>query len=321
MMLDFVSLSENCQGAIQTLSTEQQGLHMNSTVSPFNATKRIDGKGCADQIIASIADRVATLGIQPGLAVILVGADSASQTYVNSKSKRAKECGFHSAQYDLPEDTSEVALLELIEQLNVDDQIHGILVQLPLPDQIDPEKVIQAIDPTKDVDGFHFNNAGRLQAGALDQALIPCTPLGCLHLIHQELGQDLRGKHVVVVGRSNIVGKPVASLLLQQDCTVTTVHSGTVNPEQICRLADILIVAVGVPQLVKADWVKPGAVVIDVGINYVEDSSGKGRLIGDVHFDAVVEKAAAITPVPGGVGPMTIAMLMQNTLLVAERTL
>ena len=292
---------------------------MNSTLSSPNAAKRIDGKSCADQIIGVIADKVATLGVRPGLAVILVGADSASQTYVNSKSKRAKECGFHSAQYDLPEDTSEVALLALIEQLNVDDQIHGILVQLPLPDQIDPEKVIQAIAPTKDVDGFHFNNAGRLQAGALEQALIPCTPLGCLHLIQQELGPELRGKHVVVVGRSNIVGKPVASLLLQHDCTVTVVHSGTVNPEQVCQLADILIVAVGVPQLVKASWVKPGALVIDVGINYVENSEGKGRLVGDVDYDEVAKKAAAITPVPGGVGPMTIAMLMQNTLLVAER--
>lgn len=293
---------------------------MNGSISPTNVSaNRIDGKASADQIIATIASRVSELGIKPGLAVILVGADSASQTYVNSKSKRAKECGFHSSQFNLPQDTSETALLELIEQLNTDDQIHGILVQLPLPDQIDPEKVIQMIDPQKDVDGFHFNNAGRLMSGALDQALIPCTPLGCLHLIQQTLGSDLRGKHVVVVGRSNIVGKPVASLLLQQNCTVTVVHSGTVNPEEICQLADILVVAVGVPQLVNAKWVKAGAVVIDVGINYVEDTDGKGRLVGDVDYTSVAHQAFAITPVPGGVGPMTIAMLMQNTLTVAER--
>lgn len=292
---------------------------MNTQSSIPDQPQLLDGKVASAQIIADIRTQVANAGIQPGLAVVLVGEDPASQVYVNSKSKRAEECGFYSQQHTLSEQCSEQELLTLIRQLNEDPAIHGILVQLPLPRHIDPDVVIQAIDPDKDVDGFHYLNVGRLGTGAVDTALVPCTPLGCMHMAKAALGDNLRGKHAVIVGRSNIVGKPVANLLLQESCTVSIVHSGTPNPEQICQLADILVVAVGVPQLVKSDWVKEGAVVIDVGINRIETPEGGNRLVGDVDFDDVQAKTAAITPVPGGVGPMTIAMLMQNTLTSALR--
>nr|WP_298139075.1 bifunctional methylenetetrahydrofolate dehydrogenase/methenyltetrahydrofolate cyclohydrolase FolD [uncultured Pseudomonas sp.] len=293
---------------------------MKTAPSFFTDTPRtIDGKAAAAAVIAEVKASVDAEGLRPGLAVILVGKDPASAVYVRNKSRRAEECGFLSRQYDLAAETSEQQLLELIARLNGEPDIHGILVQLPLPAQIDAQKVIQAIHPLKDVDGFHHVNVGHLATGALKDALIPCTPLGALQLIQMQLGENLRGKHAVVIGRSNIVGKPMASLLLQHDCTVTIVHSRTLSPQAICRQADIVVAAVGVPGLVKADWVKPGALVIDVGINRVDDPEGGTRLVGDVDFDAVSPLASAITPVPGGVGPMTIAMLMHNTLRAARR--
>lgn len=280
----------------------------------------LDGKATAAEIITTVKAEVETMSIQPGLAVILVGSDPASSVYVRNKGLRAKECGFHSEQFDMPEDTTEATLLAKIDELNNDKRIHGILVQLPLPKQIDPDKVIQAIAPHKDVDGFHYENVGRLSTGAMDTAMVACTPLGCIHLIKKALGNNLSGKHAVIVGRSNIVGKPVANLLLQENCTISVLHSRTQNPEAICSTADIVVAAVGVPELVKASWVKEGAVVIDVGINRVTDTDGNSKLVGDVDFADVETKAASITPVPGGVGPMTIAMLMQNTLTAAKRT-
>lgn len=280
----------------------------------------LDGKATAAEIITTVKAEVETMSIQPGLAVILVGSDPASSVYVRNKGLRAKECGFHSEQFDMPEDTTEATLLAKIDELNNDERIHGILVQLPLPKQIDPDKVIQAIAPHKDVDGFHYENVGRLSTGAMDTAMVACTPLGCIHLIKKALGNNLSGKHAVIVGRSNIVGKPVANLLLQENCTISVLHSRTQNPEAICSTADIVVAAVGVPELVKASWVKEGAVVIDVGINRVTDTDGNSKLVGDVDFADVEAKAASITPVPGGVGPMTIAMLMQNTLTAAKRT-
>lgn len=280
----------------------------------------LDGKATAAEIITTVKAEVETMSIQPGLAVILVGSDPASSVYVRNKGLRAKECGFHSEQFDMPEDTTEATLLAKIDELNNDERIHGILVQLPLPKQIDPDKVIQAIAPHKDVDGFHYENVGRLSTGAMDTAMVACTPLGCIHLIKKALGNNLSGKHAVIVGRSNIVGKPVANLLLQENCTISVLHSRTQNPEAICSTADIVVAAVGVPELVKASWVKEGAVVIDVGINRVTDTDGNNKLVGDVDFADVEAKAASITPVPGGVGPMTIAMLMQNTLTAAKRT-
>lgn len=280
----------------------------------------LDGKATSAEVIETVKAEVATLDFQPGLAVVLVGSDPASSVYVKNKGLRAKECGFHSEQFDMPEDTTEAELLAKIDALNNDDNIHGILVQLPLPKQIDPDKVIQAISPAKDVDGFHYENVGRLATGAVDSALVACTPLGSIHLIKKALGNNLSGKHAVIVGRSNIVGKPVANLLLQENCTISILHSRTPNPEALCSQADIVVAAVGVPKLVKANWVKEGAVVIDVGINRITDeTTGKNRLVGDVDFDEVAPKAASITPVPGGVGPMTIAMLMQNTLTAAKR--
>lgn len=280
----------------------------------------IDGREVAAELLAAIKNQVRQQRLKPGLAVILVGSDPASGVYVRNKGRRAEECGFLSRQYDLPEATSDTELLELIEQLNADPDIHGILVQLPLPRQIDPHRVIQAIEPAKDVDGFHYLNIGQLSAGNRDRALVPCTPLGCLHLIRQQLGGSLSGKHAVVVGRSNIVGKPMASLLLQADCTVSVLHSRSQDPEKLCRQADIVVAAVGIAGLVKSSWIKPGAIVIDVGINRVEQADGTTRLVGDVDFDDVYPLAAAITPVPGGVGPMTIAMLMHNTLESALRS-
>lgn len=291
------------------------------TVPSFStdSSRLIDGKAAAAAVVEGVRQAVADSGVRPGLAVVLVGSDPASTVYVRNKGRQAEACGFLSHQHSLPAETTEAELLGLIADLNDDADIHGILVQLPLPEQIDAYRVIQAIDPRKDVDGFHYLNVGHLTAGAMDQALVPCTPLGALHLIHQALGCDLRGKHAVVVGRSNIVGKPMASLLLQQDCSVTIVHSHTQDPAALCRQADIVVAAVGVPGLVGADWIKPGAVVIDVGINRVATDDGGSRLVGDVDFDAVAPVAAALTPVPGGVGPMTIAFLMQNTLKACLR--
>ncbi|WP_024304312.1 bifunctional 5,10-methylenetetrahydrofolate dehydrogenase/5,10-methenyltetrahydrofolate cyclohydrolase [Pseudogulbenkiania sp. MAI-1] len=292
-------------------------------IAPSSFTNQpclIDGKAAAQEVVAAVKAAVEQEGLRPGLAVILVGDDPASAVYVRNKSRRAEECGFLSQQFSLPADTREEALLQLIARLNGDPAVHGILVQLPLPGHIDAHKVIQAIDPRKDVDGFHYENVGHLATGGLTEALVPCTPLGALFLIKQVLGESLRGLHAVVIGRSNIVGKPMASLLLQHDCTVTIVHSRTLSPEAVCRQADIVVAAVGVPGLVKADWVKPGAVVIDVGINRIDQPGGDTRLVGDVDFDGVKTVASAITPVPGGVGPMTIAMLMQNTLNAARRS-
>ncbi|MEX3789477.1 bifunctional 5,10-methylenetetrahydrofolate dehydrogenase/5,10-methenyltetrahydrofolate cyclohydrolase [Paraburkholderia sp. BR14374] len=280
----------------------------------------IDGVAAASNVVESIKAKVQAEKLRPGLAVVLVGRDPASSVYVRNKKRRAEECGFLSRQYDLPEATREVELLALIRDLNRDPEIHGILVQLPLPPQINPNAVIEAIAPNKDVDGFHYSNAGRLGTGDIEQAIVPCTPLGCLHLLKQVLGDGLRGKHAVVIGRSNIVGKPMANLLMHNDCTVTIVHSRTVEPQNICRQADIVVAAVGIPKLVKADWIKEGAVAIDVGINRVTRTNGESGLVGDIDYDNVLPLTTAITPVPGGVGPMTIAMLMLNTLNAAARS-
>lgn len=286
----------------------------------------IDGKLIADDVVASVkrltADLVAGGAPAPGLAVVIVGEDPASQVYVSSKGKKAKECGFLSFQHTLPANTSEAKLLELIASLNADPAIDGILVQLPLPAHIDSGKVIQTIAPDKDVDGFHFVNVGKLGTGELETAFVPCTPAGSMLLIERVRGKDLSGLTAVVVGRSNIVGKPMANLLLAANCTVTVAHSRTKDLPSICRTADILVAAVGRPEMVRGDWVKPGATVIDVGINRVaapEKGEGKSRLVGDVAFDEAAKVAGAITPVPGGVGPMTIALLMANTLVSAYR--
>lgn len=275
----------------------------------------IDGKAFAQNLRATIAEQTATLEkmhqIRPGLAVVLVGEDPASQVYVRNKEKFAIECGFKSETFRLPAETTQVELLKLIETLNADTTIHGILVQLPLPKHLNEEEVLYAINPLKDVDGFHPINIGQLSIGK--PYLIPCTPLGSLLLLQDKLGKDLSGKHAVIVGRSNIVGKPMMQLLLSQNCTVTIAHSRTKDVASLCREADIVVAAVGVPKLVKGDWIKPGAAVIDVGINRIEED-GKMRLVGDVDFDEAVKNAGFITPVPGGVGPMTIACLLRNTL-------
>ena len=284
----------------------------------------IDGKLVAEDVVQTVkrltADLVAKGNPAPGLAVVIVGEDPASQVYVSSKGKKAKECGFLSVQHTLPADTSEATLLKLIGDLNVDSAIDGILVQLPLPGHIDSGKVIQTIAPEKDVDGFNFINVGKLGTGELETAFVPCTPAGSMLLIERVRGKDLSGLTAVVVGRSNIVGKPMANLLLAANCTVTIAHSRTRDLPALARTADILVAAVGRPEMVKGDWVKPGATVIDVGINRVpapEKGEGKYRLVGDVAFDEAAKAAGAITPVPGGVGPMTIALLMANTLVSA----
>jgi methylenetetrahydrofolate dehydrogenase (NADP+)/methenyltetrahydrofolate cyclohydrolase len=281
----------------------------------------IDGKAVAADIVAKVKTLAPQLaqqaGVKPGLAVVIVGTDPASQVYVASKSRTAKECGFHSEQHELEEQTSQADLLALIDRLNNDPAIHGILVQLPLPSHIDSGSVIQAIAPEKDVDGFSYVNVGKLGAGELATALVPCTPAGSMILIHRVAGKDLSGLNAVVVGRSNIVGKPMANLLLAANATVTVAHSRTRDLAAICRNADILVAAVGRAHMIKGDWVKPGAIVIDVGINRIdapEKGEGKSRLVGDVDYDGAAAVAGAITPVPGGVGPMTIAMLMANTL-------
>lgn len=275
--------------------------------------KRIDGKAFAEKLRHKIGVQVDILRAQnkpqPGLATILVGEDPASQVYVRSKNKQTKALGMRSFHHQLSVDTTQDDLLALVQELNRDPQVNGILVQLPLPKHIDAMQVINAIDPAKDVDGFHVQNVGKLSIGA--PGLVSCTPLGCVMLLQDTVG-DLSGKHAVIVGRSNIVGKPLAALLLQQNCTVTIAHSRTQDLPNICRQADILVAAVGRANMIQGDWIKKNAVVIDVGINRVE-VKGRSRLVGDVDFDAASKNASAITPVPGGVGPMTIACLLHNT--------
>lgn len=291
----------------------------------MTVAKRIDGKAKAAALAASITEETAALlkehGIKPGLAVVIIGEDPASQVYVRNKKRTAESCGFHSVQHTLPADASQPDVLKLIDELNNDAAIHGILVQLPLPGHLDELVITQAITPSKDVDGFHFVNIGKLTAGRTSDAFVPCTPAGCMLMIEDELGPDLSGKNAVVIGRSNIVGKPMASLLLQANATVTVTHSRTKDLPKVVAAADIIVAAVGRPDMVKADWVKPGAVIIDVGINRVEkviDGEKKMGLTGDVDYDDVSSVAAAVTPVPGGVGPMTITMLMANTLRSAR---
>ncbi|MCK0198671.1 bifunctional methylenetetrahydrofolate dehydrogenase/methenyltetrahydrofolate cyclohydrolase FolD [Ancylobacter sp. 6x-1] len=283
-------------------------------------TAIIDGKAFAEGLRARLKGEVAAYtaahGTPPGLAVVLVGSDPASSVYVRNKAKQTVEVGMASFEHLLPESAREDEVLALLADLNADPAVNGILVQLPLPAHIDTQKVLAAIDPTKDVDGFHVVNAGRLAVG-LD-ALVPCTPLGCVMLLKDRLG-SLAGLKAVVVGRSNIVGKPIAQLLLREDCTVTIAHSRTKDLPAECRQADILIAAVGRPEMIRGDWIKPGASVIDVGINRVSGADGKSRLVGDVAFAEAQGIAGAITPVPGGVGPMTIACLLQNTLTAATR--
>lgn len=280
----------------------------------------IDGAAVAARLRQSIRERVTTLtsrhGRAPGLAVVLVGQDPASQVYVRNKGKATIEVGMHSIEHHLDASTSESELLTLVSRLNNDPLVDGILVQLPLPSHIDSQRVLLAIDPDKDVDGFHPINAGRLMTG--QDGLVPCTPSGCMLLLKEAL-PSLAGMHAVVVGRSNIVGKPVAQLLLQADCTVTIAHSRTRDLPAMCRTADILVAAVGRPEMIKGEWIKTGAVVIDVGINRIATADGKTRLVGDVATQEALPHARAITPVPGGVGPMTIACLLNNTLTAFER--
>ena len=278
----------------------------------------IDGKAFAATVRARVAEHVSRLAsedITPGLAVVLVGEDPASQVYVRNKGKQTVEVGMASFEHKLDVNTSEANLLALIERLNADPAVHGILCQLPVPDHIDADKVLAAIDPAKDVDGFHISNVGLLATG--QKAMVPCTPLGCLMMLRERHG-SLSGMNAVVVGRSNIVGKPMAQLLLRDSATVTIAHSRTRDIEALCRTADILIAAVGRPQMITGDWIKPGATVIDVGINRVPNGE-KTRLVGDVDFASAVEVAGAITPVPGGVGPMTIACLLANTVTACCR--
>lgn len=288
----------------------------------------IDGKAKAASVTMAVREAAEQLeqqtGVKPGLAVLIVGNDPASHAYVNSKSKTAKECGFNSVQHTLPEDTTQADLEALVATLNADAAIHGILVQLPLPKHLNSDPVIQSILPEKDVDGLSVLNAGKLASGDLETGLISCTPAGALLLVRSIHGDDLSGLNAVVIGRSNLFGKPMGQLLLNANATVTMAHSRTKDLAAVCKTADILVAAVGRAQMVKGDWVKPGATVIDVGINRVpapEKGEGKSRLVGDVAYDEASAVAAAITPVPGGVGPMTIAMLMANTVIAAHRAL
>lgn len=276
----------------------------------------IDGKAFAADLRASIAAEVAALPYKPGLAVVLVGEDPASKVYVANKAKQTVEVGMRSFEHRLPADTTQEHLLALVRQLNADPAVHGILVQLPLPKHLNADEIIAAISPDKDVDGLTVVNAGRLAAGL--PGLVPCTPLGCILLLEDRI-PDMTGLNAVVVGRSNLVGKPIAQLLLQKNCTVTMAHSKTKDLAGLCRTADILVAAVGRPEMVKGDWVKPGATVIDVGINRVPSSEGKTKLVGDVAYQEAARVAGLITPVPGGVGPMTIACLLRNTLTAAKR--
>ena len=283
----------------------------------------IDGKAAAlalrERVAAEVARVEAQYSLQPGLAVVLVGDDPASQVYVRNKGRQTVDAGMRSFEHKLPASTSEAELLALVAELNDDDAVHGILVQLPLPEHIDAQRVIEAIDAGKDVDGFHPVNAGRLATGD-PLALVPCTPLGCLMLLQDRFPGGLAGQNAVVIGRSNIVGKPMAQLLLRESCTVTIAHSRTRDLPGVCRGADILVAAVGRPEMVRGSWIRPGATVIDVGINRVEVAGqDKGRLVGDVAFGEALEVAGAVTPVPGGVGPMTIACLLRNTVVAACR--
>ena len=291
-------------------------------------TTVIDGKQVAASVIETVKAATASLekqsGVKAGLAVVIVGDDPASHAYVNSKSKMAKECGFKSVQYTLPAETKQEELAALVASLNDDASIHGILVQLPLPKPLNSEPIIQSILPEKDVDGLNVVNAGKLATGDLKTGLVSCTPAGAMVFVRRTHGEDLSGLNAVVIGRSNLFGKPMAQLLLNANATVTIAHSRTKDLPAVCRNADILVAAVGRPEMVKADWVKPGATVIDVGINRVpapEKGEGKTKLVGDVAFDEVAKVAAVITPVPGGVGPMTIAMLMANTIIATYRKL
>ncbi|KEA05287.1 bifunctional methylenetetrahydrofolate dehydrogenase/methenyltetrahydrofolate cyclohydrolase FolD [Rhizobium rhizogenes] len=289
-------------------------------------TTVIDGKQVAASVIEAVKTATSALerdtGTKAGLAVVIVGDDPASHSYVTSKSRMAKECGFKSIQHTLPAETTQEELAKLVQSLNEDPSIHGILVQLPLPKHLNSEPIIQSIRPEKDVDGLHVVNAGKLATGDLATGLISCTPAGAMLLVRRIHGEDLSGLNAVVIGRSNLFGKPMAQLLLNANATVTTAHSRTKDLPTIARTADILVAAVGQPQMVKADWVKPGATVIDVGVNRIaapERGEGKTRLVGDVAFAEASDVAAVITPVPGGVGPMTIAMLMANTVIAAYR--
>jgi methylenetetrahydrofolate dehydrogenase (NADP+)/methenyltetrahydrofolate cyclohydrolase len=281
----------------------------------------IDGKGFAEGLRARVGEGAAAFAYQagrrPGLAVVLVGDDAASQVYVGAKGKACEAAGIASFEHRLPADTSEAALLSLVERLNQDEAVDGILVQLPLPAQLDEQAIIAAISPDKDVDGFHVINAGRLSVG--QTGFVPCTPLGCIMLLKDRLG-DLSGLDAVVIGRSNIVGKPMAQLLIDANATVTIAHSRTKNLADVVRRAEIVVAAVGRPEMVRGDWIKPGATVIDVGINRLPPAEGaaKGKLVGDVAYSEALEVAGAITPVPGGVGPMTIAVLLRNTLVAAH---
>ncbi len=290
-------------------------------------TTVIDGKHVAASVIETVKMAAGSLekqsGVKTGLAVVIVGDDPASHAYVNSKSKMAKECGFKSVQYTLPAETKQEELAALVASLNADPSIHGILVQLPLPKPLNSEPIIQLILPEKDVDGLHVVNAGKLATGDLETGLVSCTPAGAMVFVRRTHGEDLSGLNAVVIGRSNLFGKPMAQLLLNANATVTIAHSRTKDLPAVCRNADILVAAVGRPEMVKADWVKSGATVIDVGINRIaapEKGEGKTRLVGDVAFTEAEQVAAVITPVPGGVGPMTIAMLMANTVIAAHRT-
>ncbi|MGO6971137.1 bifunctional methylenetetrahydrofolate dehydrogenase/methenyltetrahydrofolate cyclohydrolase FolD [Rhizobium leguminosarum] len=290
-------------------------------------TTVIDGKNVAASVIQTVKSATAALekssGVTTGLAVVIVGDDPASHAYVGSKGRMAKECGFKSVQHTLPADTKQEDLAALVVTLNADPSIHGILVQLPLPKPLDSEAIIQSILPEKDVDGLSVVNAGKLATGDLKTGLVSCTPAGAMVFVRRTHGEDLSGLNAVVIGRSNLFGKPMAQLLLNANATVTIAHSRTKNLAEVCRNADILVAAVGRPEMVRADWVKPGATVIDVGINRVaapERGEGKTRLVGDVAFEEVSAVAGTITPVPGGVGPMTIAMLMANTVIAAHRT-
>jgi methylenetetrahydrofolate dehydrogenase (NADP+)/methenyltetrahydrofolate cyclohydrolase len=286
----------------------------------------IDGKAFAEKLRAKIADEVTALkaahGLQPALAVVLVGEDPASQIYVKSKGEQTLQVGMRSISHHLPADIAEPELLDLVRRLNADREVNGILVQFPVPPPLQQSVIVETISPDKDVDGLHVVNAGRLASGL--PGLVPCTPSGCLMLLKDCLG-DLKGKNAVVVGRSNLMGKPMAQLLLQSDCTVTIAHSRTADLPGVCRQADIVVAAVGRPEMIRGDWIKPGAAVIDVGINRVPSkdpvkaAEGKTRVVGDVAFDEAKQVAGFITPVPGGVGPMTIACLLQNTLIAARR--
>jgi methylenetetrahydrofolate dehydrogenase (NADP+)/methenyltetrahydrofolate cyclohydrolase len=292
----------------------------------MSEARLIDGKGFAESLLTRVADAVAAMrrdhGVQPGLAVVLVGDDPASQIYVRSKGEQSQQAGMHSVTLRLPEETSQAELLSVVAELNADPAIHGVLVQFPVPAHIDPIVIQNAIDPDKDVDGLNVVNAGRLATG--QAGLISCTPLGCMMLLKDALG-ELRGRHAVVVGRSNLVGKPMAQLLLQADCTVTIAHSRTVDLQTVTRLGDILVAAVGRAEMVRGDWIKPGAAVIDVGMNRVLSrkpkaaAAGKTIVVGDVAFEEASQVAGWITPVPRGVGPMTVACLLLNTLTAARR--